>query len=912
MEDGEMGMNRVQDVCQTFQILEDQKVAHVLQEEEIQQHFSANKLKSQQVRQNLQVARRLQGEEDEKRRQLTQRLRKHIKDVGSDYARTIQEEQDREEDNSRQRRRYKEASSRLRWFAREVGEHHDVEQRTDCVMGQGDEVSPDPWDLPSRQESPHYGQPRSRQPFILSGPEEGAGWDERQRDGKHRRRNAGTEPGAAEAVHNRAARGLVIKHPPTERLGISPSPVHGVPRGKRAVGVKQTPTEGSPRTFPTGSKPQLERPRPWPEGRQNAGGGKERDGQRRRDCPSDWSYTEDSERPSSKPTITGGNPPGCQVEGPDRSRFSPGSRSGLVDGEGLDVTRRSTSDSESHSRRRKRQRDPGELRLRARSEVSHWVGQNGEGPARPKPQRGNGQEAIRRKPRGQGDPRPTADPQGDRHSRLDVERRANHLHHPLDPTERLKQEERPDEERGHHPLAVKEKKQTHHPLVVGEKQARQLLAVNQTHATRSLVGSERPTHYPLRTKAKVKQVHFLLDPEEKMKPAHWSETSKQKQVQHPLELKEKEVRSPMLGRQKHVHSPLAVEGKGRQVQIPLAVRGKDVQSPLAGKRNAIQYRLGAKDTDTIIDYLQDKRKGKDSSPPKHLSKPSLNFKGSSPDTDRGKPVKASSSSRKLLPSLPAGDIREDGTLPPHLLAEKDSIRNPSSDRPKASPAHSGSSCWRDEPSLRATNGQENVLLLFGKEVNHRNLRSSQWKEPNWVRAHEDRIKDRSGRSKADHSQTPSPLNWQENRLHEGEQGVSETGKKFASEKSRNLRNGVSSHSWCSDEVLKDLQAMELRKARHQKAKRDERLAQIVQDEKARHQKAKRDERLAQIVQDEEFALHLLRKEMTALRMSEGQKQPESSQKRVDRKNEKSLRSCSPCSVSVDWDEEVKMPKPAYF
>ncbi|XP_078391836.1 uncharacterized protein LOC144674284 isoform X2 [Cetorhinus maximus] len=908
MEDGEMGMNRVQDVCQTFQILEDQTVAHVLQEEEIQQHLSANKLKSQRVRQNLQVARRLQEEEDEKRRQLTQRLRKHSEDVGSDYAPTIQEEQEQEEDNRRQQQRYKEVSSRLRCFAREAGERHDVEQRTDCAMGQGDEDSPDPWDLPARQESPHYGQPRSRKPFVWRGLEEGAGWDERQRDGKHRRRNAGSEPGAGEAVHDGSTRGLVIKHPPTERLGISPSPIHGVPRGKRAAGMEQTLTEGFPRTFHTRSKPQLERHRPRPEGRQDAVGGKERDGQRRRDCPSDWSYTEDGEHPASKPTIPGGSPR-CQVEeGSDRFRLSPGSQSGLVHGESLDVARQSASDSESHSRRRKRRRDAGEFRLRARSEVSPRAGQNGEGPAQPMPQRGNGQETIRRIHRGQGDPRPTADPQRDRHSRLDVEQRANHLHHPLDPTERLKQEERPNEERGHHPLAVKEKKQAHHPLVVGEKQACQLLAVNQTQATRSLVGSERPTHYPQRTKAKVKQVHFLLDPEEKMKPAHWSETSKQKQVQHPLELKGKEVRSPMVGRQKHVHSPLAVEGKGRQVQIPLAARGKDAQSPLAikerkssshfplaGKGNAIQYRLGAKDTDTIIDYLLDKRKGKGSSPPKHLSKPSLNFKGSSPEMDRGKPVEASPTSRKLLSSLPAGDAREDGTSPPHLPAEKDSVRNPSSDRPKASPAHAGRFCWRDEPSPRATNGPENVLLLFGKEVNHRNLLRSQWKEPNWVRAHEDRIKDRSGRSKADHSQTPSPLNWQENRLHEGEQRVSETRKKFASEKSRNLRNGVSVHSWCSDEILKDFQAMELRKAQLQKAKRDEKVAQIAQDE--------------------EFALHLLRKEMMALRMSERQKQPEPSQKRVDfpdRKNEKSLRSCSPCSVNVDWDEEVKVPKPAYF
>ncbi|GCB83529.1 hypothetical protein scyTo_0024284, partial [Scyliorhinus torazame] len=34
MEDGEMGLNQVQHVCQKYQILEDQTVAHVLQEQE--------------------------------------------------------------------------------------------------------------------------------------------------------------------------------------------------------------------------------------------------------------------------------------------------------------------------------------------------------------------------------------------------------------------------------------------------------------------------------------------------------------------------------------------------------------------------------------------------------------------------------------------------------------------------------------------------------------------------------------------------------------------------------------------------------------------------------------------------------------------------------------------------------------
>ncbi|GCC43423.1 hypothetical protein chiPu_0027299 [Chiloscyllium punctatum] len=65
-------------VCQKFQVLEDQTVAHVLQEQEIQQHLSANKLKSLGVRLNLELARKLQEQEDERSRQLQWKLHKYM------------------------------------------------------------------------------------------------------------------------------------------------------------------------------------------------------------------------------------------------------------------------------------------------------------------------------------------------------------------------------------------------------------------------------------------------------------------------------------------------------------------------------------------------------------------------------------------------------------------------------------------------------------------------------------------------------------------------------------------------------------------------------------------------------------------------------------------------------------------
>ncbi|XP_038642970.1 coiled-coil domain-containing protein 50-like [Scyliorhinus canicula] len=136
MEDGEMGLNQVQHVCQKFQILEDQTVAHVLQEQEIHQHLATNKLKTQRVRQNLQVARRLQEEEDERSRQLTQRLCKHTggEVTGSEDTRRVQGEWD----NRHRQPAYREAGSRLRCFASETGQHSDKET-TDFVAVKGGE-----------------------------------------------------------------------------------------------------------------------------------------------------------------------------------------------------------------------------------------------------------------------------------------------------------------------------------------------------------------------------------------------------------------------------------------------------------------------------------------------------------------------------------------------------------------------------------------------------------------------------------------------------------------------------------------------------------------------------------------------------------------------------------------------------
>ncbi|GCC40063.1 hypothetical protein chiPu_0024289, partial [Chiloscyllium punctatum] len=65
----------------------------------------------------------------------------------------------------------------------------------------------------------------------------------------------------------------------------------------------------------------------------------------------------------------------------------------------------------------------------------------------------------------------------------------------------------------------------------------------------------------------------------------------------------------------------------------------------------------------------------------------------------------------------------------------------------------------------------------------------------------------------------------------------------------------------------------------------------------------------------EFALQLLRKELMALTLSEGrlrQGQTNKGEPLPAGENREPSRNSSPCSMNVDMDEPVKMPKAAYF
>ncbi|XP_058858248.1 coiled-coil domain-containing protein 187 isoform X2 [Acipenser ruthenus] len=92
---------RVQEVCQGFAVLEDGALAHNLQEQEIEQYYASNVQKNQLVQRDVRIAKRLQDEEDQRRR-LTD-CRRQIEEQDSEYAQTIQEDIRRRAEEARRR-----------------------------------------------------------------------------------------------------------------------------------------------------------------------------------------------------------------------------------------------------------------------------------------------------------------------------------------------------------------------------------------------------------------------------------------------------------------------------------------------------------------------------------------------------------------------------------------------------------------------------------------------------------------------------------------------------------------------------------------------------------------------------------------------------------------------------------------
>ncbi|KAK5603166.1 hypothetical protein CRENBAI_000163 [Crenichthys baileyi] len=106
LEIDQSNLPRVQEVCQTFAVLEDGVLANSLQEQEIEQYYTTNIQKNQLVQNDIRIARRLQHEEEQQRAQQSAVIRqvsRQIEEQDFEYARMIQEELQRRAEEAHRR-----------------------------------------------------------------------------------------------------------------------------------------------------------------------------------------------------------------------------------------------------------------------------------------------------------------------------------------------------------------------------------------------------------------------------------------------------------------------------------------------------------------------------------------------------------------------------------------------------------------------------------------------------------------------------------------------------------------------------------------------------------------------------------------------------------------------------------------
>ncbi|XP_054857408.1 coiled-coil domain-containing protein 50-like isoform X2 [Eublepharis macularius] len=135
----------VQEVCRDFAVLEDGALAYCLQEQENEQHYTSNVQKNQLVQKDIQIARRLQGMEEEERKLHNSQQQKQIEESDSEIARAIQEDIQRKAEESRQREeRDQELAKRLQDLEEE--EIRRQKQRFENSNGEkGDDAEPLHW-----------------------------------------------------------------------------------------------------------------------------------------------------------------------------------------------------------------------------------------------------------------------------------------------------------------------------------------------------------------------------------------------------------------------------------------------------------------------------------------------------------------------------------------------------------------------------------------------------------------------------------------------------------------------------------------------------------------------------------------------------------------------------------------------
>ncbi|XP_069776155.1 uncharacterized protein [Narcine bancroftii] len=900
VKDREKSLNRVKEAYQKFQILGDQTVAHVLQEREVEEHLAANKLKAWQVRTNLRVARRLQEEEDERSGALDRKPRKQTKNIRDD--KLVFKEKVEVWEESRQRSR-KEQKDRIR---RSPGETDPPSEDREEARDKERRDKASPW------YEICYGQPRSRQPFVVRELEEGASSleGESEREGGRYWFRAGLAAG-----REYAAIGSGLPRVIGRTAKESPAPHEDC--GKQTAKLSDSPEDEGPLTST------------W------------KPGKRSRAQPR---AAEGTQRPASRgrrgarrlsPPVAGGSRLGGRVNSPGAAPFSghlvASSPERFADALERHAFHSSMSDSELRPRRRRhigRHHHPLDVNQEYTSHPLAVDQKHTHLPLGVNQMQAHHPLAVDQNHTGH----PLAVDQKHTHHPLGVKQMQSHYplavdqkhaRHPLPVDQKHAQHPLAvDQKHAHHPLAV-DQKHTRHPLAVDQKHARHPLAVDQKHARHPLTVDQKHIHWPLavsdsqtphrlapnhnqsqypltvdqnrahcpltvmakgapslpHTRPKGKQVHFLLASSEQSSPTQSHLVNKQKQIPFPLDSKGKEVKSSLVGKQRQVYFPLAVGRKKEFLHHPTPVKENDVQypldtrpvaSPLAVEQKPIQYQLDFKDTEAIIDYVLDKRKDRVSSSLKHSFGLLPTHQKMLSGQSRGGPAETADKTQLL--------VFEPAVQPACWHAEKDPGRSGGGRLCDGPSGHGDDSRW-SEGAPRMAEGRPETR-------DRTRVLSSSRRGQDQQRAQDKVSRRRTARRRVGHDRPRSP--------DPGDPLPAESSREPASSKVRGW-SGPSNSSWFSDESLKTQQALELRKARLRKASTNEKQFQLAQDEA--------------------FALDLLRQEMAAASLAGAQEQSDLVQADegfLARRCMQSPGSDSPSSVNVDWDEEPKASKSAYF
>ncbi|XP_051977838.1 coiled-coil domain-containing protein 50-like [Xyrauchen texanus] len=149
----------VKEVCRDFAVLEDHCLAHNLQEQEIESHLASNVNKSRLVQQDLQVAKRLQEEEDLRAKAVSKRQHRHFERIDNEIAQEIQEQLVRQAEQLRQQEEKDEAIAR-KLQEREMKEERRRQKQLDANLEEEyyeDKAFRPPLDL--REQHPGFTSP---------------------------------------------------------------------------------------------------------------------------------------------------------------------------------------------------------------------------------------------------------------------------------------------------------------------------------------------------------------------------------------------------------------------------------------------------------------------------------------------------------------------------------------------------------------------------------------------------------------------------------------------------------------------------------------------------------------------------------------------------------------------------------